>query len=416
MNRRLTCILILIILIPLQCFAVNAFLNLYNVSANVNLGSDLFRTHTATATYSNSNPSGSSSSSNYYSSQIIGQVGIENIVGNSNNSYGDVKVTIELLSAEWCYILNDDGTLYKRPFGIDFFARGKKNNTTSNLTNQNYSLRLGNQNNADNTKMTATIPSDTVRSGNNNYYSSVWWELCLVLDPIVENGTVVYDNTTYALLSSDAYYTAQIRVTVSCIKRNSTTVNATGTYDIYLSGYYNPSGSAASGLTVNMAVVPLPEAAAIPIRSLFNNGVLNVASYSLMTNNISGASSGTISLFLSSSNSGTIVGDRFALVKNGAVQRTNRNSVEFNAKIAPTAGSSKTFLGGDTINSTSSHLVLNAIELGGYSHWLSDGMIQIEIPSDQSLDNYLPNGSYVDGLSEGTYVSNIYVHIVTDNI
>ena len=410
MKRKMICILILIVLIPLKCFAINAFLDLYNVSADVDLGAGTFRSHTANATYSNASPTETSSSNRYYESQRIGSVGIDNITG--NNNYGKITVSVELLSAEWCYVLNDDGTIYKRPFGIDLFARGTKNKTTSDIAN--YSLRIGNQSNADNTKMSVEIPQTTVRSGKDNYYSKVWWEICLVLDPVVTNGRVVYNNTTYDLLDSDAYYTAQIRVTVTCIKNTSTLVSES--YDIYLSGYYNPGGSAASGLVVNMAVVPTSGATAIDIRSLFGNGSLDVAAYNLITNNIQGNSNGTISLFLSSSNIGTIAGDRFALVKTGAAQRTNRNSIEYNAKIVPTSGSSATFTGNDTINTTSNHLVLNAVVSGGYSHWQSEGTIQIEIPSTQSLGSFFPGGKYVDGLSEGTYHSNIYVHIVTDNV
>lgn len=408
MKKKAIATVCFILLFSLCCFAVapTAYIDYNAASINADLGSKRFGSHTSSATYNSGTAPESTNTSNYYESQIIGKVGLT-FNGNDSNSYGDVTITVESDTSDWFYYLYDGDTVSKRPFGVDLFVRGEKTGNISDLGN--YTLRIGNQGNAEST-YSKTISSGSLRTQNSRRYTKVWWDICLVLDPKVDGTSVTYGGETYNLSPSNAYYCARMNVTISCGSMVSET------YDIVLSSYFNPSGISGD-LVANMVVTPLPSANTLNIRSIFESSrTEDVASYLFLTNSKVGSSSGTVSVFLSSSNNGVVAGSRFALVKENSNTRTNQNSIEFNALIRSNSGTTKTFTGTDTTSTTSNHYVIQADHQGGYSRWFDDGVISIEIPTNQSLSPAFANQSYVSGLTKGEYTSNIYVHIITNNI
>ena len=200
----------------------------------------------------------------------------------------------------------------------------------------------------------------------------------------------------------------------------------TETYVVVLSGHY---GVSPETTTCNISVTPL-SAGSLPgldIKALFGTGVKTaVGSYSFTTStkarNSKSNNPGSVYIFLSSGNDGTIASNTFTLKHQNnpaktvayypyltstdgyahSSSSTSVQTVRFDGSTSFTAG-----------NVTTDSLQINAHEgktSSGYSYrWHDTGYIEIEIPSNGNQTQ-----DYINHLPSGTYYSDIYIHIVTD--
>lgn len=423
MRKRIV-IAILLIALPVSCFAaVEAFLKQLSHCYVIDLESNQFRGHSTDAGYSGDAPSTSSSSSNkYYENQILSVVGIHGM----KTSGESVTLSMQLKSGEWCYVLDER---YKRPFGVDVFARGSSVIAGADVDIAGYSMHLGSQINSENGTSSVTIPADIVED-----YDAIWWDACIVLDPITDtsSNTCVYDGVTYYMTPSDSYYTAVIELTVSCGEVSQS-------YELYLQGYYKSESIDPGTSSCSMNITKLATANTLDIKTLFGTSEkYPVATYGMTTSSVFTPSSqtaptGTVSLFLSSSNNAVSSNpEEFTLrhvSTNGTIsyRDTSHNAVKYYAHITSTRGSQNNDGSTRTVQydgtdyygnaSTSSRYVVigpeHKTDQDAYrtTRWYDSGTISVSIPDNQTI-----NGDTVtlDGLIAGQYTSNIYVHIVTD--
>ena len=338
---RRTIILLLIILSSAFAWATSQpNIRQYNESYTVDLASDAFLSHTTGSTYkdlssSGGNASGLRNNGFYYRQQELGVIGITGIRHEDNSleddiiltypsgkttstmnigkfsANGTITITVELLSGEWFYSL--DGNVYKRPFGLDLFARGravpKGEAVTSNLCKDvdisGYSLHLGNQSYSHGEAegvFTKTLPADVVRC-----YDFIWWDICLVMDPVVDTSTdtVVFAGVEYPLMPSNVTYKVDLQITISCSDGGSQT------FPFHLEGFYK-TDAISSGLTTSiqpiLSVTSTPSSQRIDGASgllATRNKPTQIASYDFTTTSkMSADKSSKVYIFLSSSSTG----------------------------------------------------------------------------------------------------------------
>lgn len=409
-----------------SAFAADAqpFIKMLSHCATVDLAATYFTQHNATANYNGNYPqsAGATSPNYYYENQILAVIGIDHIKDKNTA----VEISAELVSGEWAYILDDR---YKRPFGIDLFARGSYTVGGQDLDVPGYSLHFGNQANLGTGSNATSIPWSIVKD-----YDAIWWDVCLVMDPAVNTDTNTVqasDGQKYNLTPTDSYYTAILEVTIKC-------GDVSETFDVYLQGYYKSGNINTDPNTTSiiMTVSKLSSANTLDIAQIIDSGSSqSVATYGFTsTVKYGGDTSGTVSLFLSSASNG-IASDpgEFKLRHigtNGSVsyRDTIHNSVPFTATITSTKGSkanngttkSVTYDGTDYYGKagTSDNYMVVPAQLTydqdnqTLVRWADNGEITVSIPSTRS-DGTAIN---TDGLVSGQYTSDIYVHVVTDRI
>ena len=317
------------------------YIRQYNESYTVDLASDSYLSHTTGSTYKEqADVSGLRNNGYYYRCQELGVVGITGIrqadssvddvkvkvpqTNGTSKEYnvgrysgvGDVTITVTLLSGEWFYSLN--GSVYKRPFGLDVFARGRvipKSGTATDADIPGYSLHMGNQayqheGEADGV-VSKTLPASTLAG-----YDFIWWDLVLVMDPVVDTqtDTVTYNGVEYRMLPSNTTYKVDLQITISC------TDGGSATFPFHLEGFYKTdavSSGSTSGLMGILSVNPVANS----FRLDGATGLLAtrdtpspVATYDFTTTSKGSAdTTNKVYLFISSLSSAYNTGDHFAL-------------------------------------------------------------------------------------------------------
>lgn len=424
--RKAIALLALTLAIMTSAFAAEAqpFIKMLSHCTTVDLAATYFTKHNATANYNGAEPqsAGATQPSYYYENQILAVIGIDNVKDKNT----PVEISANLVSGEWAYILDDR---YKRPFGIDLFARGSYTVAGEDRDVPGYSLHFGIQPNLGTGASTTSIPTSIAKD-----YDAIWWDVCLVMEPEVDtqtNKVQASDGQTYNLTPTDSYYTAILQVTIKCGEISET-------FDIYLQGYYKSDNISTDPDTTSiiMTVSKLSTANTLDIAEMISSGTSQpVATYGFTsTVKYDGDTSGTVSLFLSSASNGMAAAPgEFTLRHigtNGSVsyRDTVHNSVPFNAIITSTKGTkanagstnSVTYDGTDYFgnpNTPNNYLVVPAQttydqDNRTLTRWADNGEILVTIPSTRS-DGSAIN---VDGLVAGQYTSDIYVHVVTDRI
>ncbi|MBR1583528.1 MAG: hypothetical protein IJ663_07270 [Spirochaetales bacterium] len=435
MKKVLTSVLFLFLCL-LSSFALQPYMRQNDRCTVVDLGSNAFLSHLTNSSFTGNNTTDATNlrdTGKYYWPQNLAVIGITEVrhkVNNQYEAYGDITIKAELVSSEWCYTLigNED---YKRPFGIDFFCRGK--NGSSDLDISNYSWHMGNQPHSSSGTDTITVPASVVKN-----YDAIWWDCALVMDLPVDtvNDQVEYGGTIYHLLPTDEYYTATVRFTISCSN------GAEQQYDLHLAGTYKPNHKPDSSMTSIMSISRLPAATSIDIAQLYETRQqTDIATYGYTTNSVkNGNSDGLVYLYLSSSPSGQTTSGasiskftlRFTNPNTGAISEidSSSNSINFIAYLNSergykysdgpgTTGVSITYDGTDGWMKDTPILRTNYLVLPGettydkqpdkYVRWFDSGTISIAIPqaSEQTFNNTPEN------LAGGMYTGNIYIHVVT---
>lgn len=427
-----------LILLPVMLFAaIEPTFEQKSECLLVDLAATRFVRHTNNASWHSGT---GTDSGHYYDNQILAIIGL---IGDKAKDH-DITLSAELVSGQWCYILDGSDTRYMRPFGIQIIGRAKPTisgtgNTHTNL-GTDYNIYMGGSSSGATSAI--TVPK-AVASG----YEGIWWDMVLVFDNNVDttNDTVLgADGLTYNLTGSDSYYTAIVKLTLTWGPGE----NENHTYTVYLNGYYKSSNTYSgsnSTIVSTINIDKLSSGNSIDIKTLFNSYSesasnasqikQSVASYNYTTNTVSGQKTGYVNFFLSSVSSGINSGGQEFILRHinsdGSVsyRDTNHNSVKFYAYIDSERGHSSTeastvqgtsvkFTGTEYFSSTlpSDYVRIEADthqdqDSGWHTRWHDSGYISVAIPSNQSING---NPVTLEGLIAGQYTANIYFHIVTN--
>ncbi|MBR5098822.1 MAG: hypothetical protein IK091_06350 [Spirochaetales bacterium] len=423
-------VLLLLIIIMSPCFSTTPYMRQNDRCTVVDLASGAFLSHTTNSTYKgDTDVTGRRNDGYYYWPQNLAVVGLTNIRhevasggividGKHYEANGPITVKAELLTNDWCYTLNGSSES-KRPFGIDMFARGKPKKGANDVDVSGYSISLGYQPNATFGVDSITVPADVVVN-----YDSFWWDVCLVMDPLVDvsNDTATYNGQVYHLDRSNGYYTATIKFTISC--DDSPDDNDTKeVFLLHLAGTYQSNDYVPTNMTSILTVTALPAATVLDISSILSTGnePVKVATYGYTTNSIkNGNKNNKIYLFLSNQRE-AVNTTTFELthVKNSnckipftAILHSDSGYSSGQDLTVPSSGVDIEFDGTDFYtnnnnNTKSNYLIITAEETQDkqgdkYVRWHDSGYISIQLEEPADLSQ----------LEGGFYESYIYVHVV----
>ncbi len=431
MKKILIFILLVLCVVPL--FAVTSFYKQLPAMFLVDLNSGIYYNHessTSAPRWKSGSATTSTSTSIYYDNQIIAVFGV-------TGATEDVNFTISfnnaVANASWLYLLDTGDTTISRPFGLDLICKGRN----SNNTGENYAdfkenskslgpvIHVGLQDTStltnegkvlDSSTTTITFPTITATELA-TYGGIVWFDVCLVLPKLNDDGTVELNGTTYTVRSSDEVYSAKLTVTV-------TSGSYSDHYDLDMTGTYKSSSSSSTdtGLKSMMNVIPTAAAKSIGIKGSGEEKI-KVADYSYLTESkYIGDSSAknyytkNAYIFLSSSSAQGTNGGKFKLRREnesgGYDADSAGNSVTFTAYISSDGSNYTSFDGTTTYSSSNTGSYFTATRkqeasqnTQEYVRWYSEGSIYIEITPD--------TGESIGSLLGGKYTETIYIHVVS---
>lgn len=389
--------------------AAQTFMKQFSSAFLVNLASNIYKAHGSSpvwASGSASNPN--TNDNNYYDNQMLCTMGI-------SGTTKDVTFTFSLDSGPWLYLLDETDLRFSRPFGVDLIIRGVNSSTNKHESvtiNGSQIVHMGlDEDSSNDMSAKFVIPKETWET-----YSSIWLDVCLVMDPVLNsNGQVVVNGTTYTATPSNDNYKARIKVSID----NADLAGGTETYLIDLLGYYTTSGEHPGSTSAILSVTPTAAASSLDIWKLKTDGVVQtVASYSFTTAtflNNTVLTNGKVHFYLSSTEGGTgTISDGFTLkfTRNNKVPSVlnGYNSVKYTARIVSSeySGQTKDFDGNAVFGDTSNYYSVSADHIststghGDLTRWHDSGTIEVRIDDD------------TDNLVAGLYTSTIYFHVVTD--
>ncbi len=417
---RYSILFVAFLLMPSFCFAgFDSSFKQSSIGILVNLSETSYWRHSDNATWAEGESGNIPNPNYYYDNQILCSVEMSKNDDLSNGS-SDIELSAELLSSEWCYVLNGNDTKFKRPFGIQIMARGR--NGAGSYTNIGNAISLGGT--VASTAGTMMIPEPVASS-----FSELVYDVVLVFDENVDiaNDTVTNADGTdmYSLLPSDSYYSATIRLSVRCAGDISS-------FDVYLNGFYSEDESLSTNTV--MGSVNITKTAAedtIMAKEVFaGKQTVDIANYSYSTNSIQNGKTGAILISLSSAGYGN-TGPfylRHVNASGGTASRvTSHNSMMFYAYLTTDTGYSardpenKTvmFDGNQSFpfEDDADYIIIPAETRMNNSgtktltSWSDSGLISFSIPEVQMINNDFV--SY-DGLVSGKYTANIYFNIISD--
>lgn len=455
MKKTLILILASLLLSSLLWAAdLTSYIRLYDASFSVDLASNKFLSHIENSTYSSSTNSANQRKTGfYYQNQELGVVGLSD-TDKYDTELGDIVFTISPETNDWFYKLA--GSDYRRPYGIDIFARGRQvsNNAEVDLG----SMRLGFQSDVSEspTATVLVISASDVRN-----YKGIWWDFVLVMDPEVDT---VEDRTRfrgndYFITASDRSYTTDVTITINTVTGYQTaeeTVTKSIIFPIHLEGFYKPAEFEKTSVTASFTITRVAEIlrldgadgllSTINANPSSSSDFTTIADYTLNTSALTGSKNDArkIRMFLSSSNDAKVSGGPFILR-----HEKDANAPVLLFKAAMTSESkghapgsnnmTVVFDGTDTFtpktDTTDYSLPANHLEIDAtttmqktntwYASWIDNGSIGITL-TGQILQNGVPvaatgwtnQGVYTlngntRALTKGEYKSTIYIHVVT---
>ena len=402
-------ILVLLSLLMLSLVHLNAgsYFNSYSASYNVNLADP-------NVEYAGTD-SGEWGSTGYNDRTLVAQVGF-------TDTTSPVTVTVNFnRNTEWMYQSASQPNL-KRPFGLDVVVRQRwyRWNCTASNNHQtdetvavyHYGLQEGG-----NSSQTATFSypystNGSVKKDGNELpgehknvtcglYShdliGAWVEIVLVLPEIDPN------DISYTIGSADDYY-ASFDITLSG--------GATGSWHCEFTGWYENERDDDVNFILN--VVPTVNASAINLDTI-GNSELSIGKYFYSTTKKTSTSDDEYYAFVSSSESPTVPGGPFTLVRTGTSGSEN-DSINYKVRLQSTDTSKpvKWFTGetvisdggtapGDVFYSSRENDMYDIDNAGVYQRY-DEGDILFA----------LADGSDPSSLNAGIYTSYIYFHVITN--
>ena len=458
MKKALILILTLLLLSTLVLFAADltSYIRLYDASFCVDLASNKFLSHVENSTYSSiTNSANLRKTGFYYQSQELGVVGLSD-TNKYDTEMGDIVFTISVDNS-WFYKL--PASDYRRPYGIDVFARGRlPNGTEVDLG----CLRLGYQADVSENPETTSIvisATDVLK------YKGIWWDLVLVMDPEVDtvDDTTRFRGNDYFITASDRSYTTDVTVTINTVTGYQTAeeeITKSISFPIHLEGFYKPSEFEKTSITASFTITRVAEIlrldgadgllAKVNANPSLGTDFTTIADYSLNTSAVTSSKTDArkIRMFLSSSNDAKVSGGPFVLRHEYDATapillfKAAMTSESTEGKGHAPGSDNKTvvFDGTDTFTPKTdnanyalpaNHLEIDAtttLQKSGstwYASWIDTGTIGIVL-TGQILQNGVPvtatgwtnQGVYTLGgntqaLTKGEYKSTIYIHVVT---
>ena len=458
MKKALILILTLLLLSTLVLFAADltSYIRLYDASFSVDLASNKFLSHVENSTYSSiTNSANLRKTGFYYQSQELGVVGLSD-TNKYDTEMGDIVFTISVDNG-WFYKL--PASDYRRPYGIDVFARGRfPNGTEVDLG----CLRLGYQSDVSENPETTSI---VISAADVLKYKGIWWDLVLVMDPEVDtvDDTTRFRGNDYFITASDRSYTTDVTVTINTVTGYQTAeeeITKSISFPIHLEGFYKPSEFEKTSITASFTITRVADIlrldgadgllAKVNANPSQGTDFTTIADYSLNTSAVTSSKTDArkIRMFLSSSNDAKVSGGLFVLRHEYDATapillfKAAMTSESTEGKGHAPGSDNKTvvFDGTDTFTPKTdnanyalpaNHLEIDAtttLQKSGstwYASWIDTGSIGIAL-TGQILQNGVPvtatgwtnQGVYTLGgntqaLTKGEYKSTIYIHVVT---
>ena len=470
-------IVLALLVIASACFAVDPplpYLRLNDRCTVIDLASNIYRGHSLDASYYDSRTVLSSTeygTQYFYYSQNLLTIGMTEIRDSKLNPKGSIRLTVTPVGdgEGWFYRLLNDKR-YKRPFGLDLFARGRKRGANKDESIAVYSFHAGISCPDSSGEMallspnyTVTIPIEVVAQ-----YQSIWWDSCLVLDPVTDtvndmvsnvySGSTDPDNLGDAdecyLLASDQYYVTSVEFKIECIDENEQVI-VSNAYIVQIYGYYKPAdASSMDDSSIIFYILKNDNADHIDINQLYNDDSwLELANYDFTTDartftlpsgsTLDSFDVGNVYMFLSSSNdafSGT--SSQFTLNRvsgTGQITPQYYSSINYLVRLRSTKDPSQVKVYDGTLSYSSvagfqpdDSVTIEAEKfkdrIYNYARWYDSGVLEIYIPKNDADTvvsqygvlgqtnsfQYIPPDTTDINLNAGTYTSNIYVHIVSD--
>lgn len=470
--------IVLLILVILSCsylwaYAPAPYIRQYSSSFTVDLSSEKFMSHSVTSTYNKADSSGIQQrrDGKYYQNQELGVIGVSyvNIGENEGEAACSIMIEISVPTNGWYYRLS--GSEYKRPYGLDLFARGKIFGSDTDVDLSQYCTSLGIQDTPRNLDQTSVVtyylPKTLVAN-----YSSVWWDMCLVMDPGVlhddetgEDYVLIYGNKSL-IQPSNSPYSTDINISISCwdfedkdeydacsSEDRESHLLSQQLFPIHLEGYFKPDSvisenSDTVAASVSFEKLPQADEFLMLNGNLLNTDLIWIANYDLMSSSKKKdagenkpSESGKVYIFMSSSPEGYSTSGYFALRHTHDLNAVNtrpfvfnvimESTKDFTGEASPLAhvngGTSRTvtFDGTTYFNPSGGSVPSNCMvveaeltrQKSWYARWVDSGKVSIQL-TGKVLDYSNGTPQLVDcninDFAIGEYTANIYVHIVSD--
>ena len=467
------------ITILLMCISLYAtpepYIRQYSSSFTVDLNANYLWSHKYPSSYNGADATGTRVAGKYYQNQELGVIGVSSVRSCTTGKFTaecSISIEINLPSNGWYYHLA--GSEYNRPYGLDLFARGKLVAGSGNDTDIHaYSTQLGKQDGnydwgSNKDARFFFLPKSVVVG-----YDSIWWDMCLVLDPLVQQDPeteeyYVYCNSEMSYLQpSNQSYTTDIEITITCWDFSTEAEYyacpaadlashkiSSRTFPIHLEGFFKPdsvvSGNDSSRIVASVSLEKKPGADDIAIlngNNTLNLSSVHVAKYSLMSSSKdlgTGASrpteNGKIYMFLSSSRDGFSSEGYFALkhthdlncvyINPFVFEVTMTSTKDFGEenlahKKGDTSSRSVTFDGRTYFNINNGTVPANIMQVDPeitlqkrwYARWIDSGTIEINLTGkviDYTGGTMELINASVEDYMNGQYTANIYIHIISD--
>lgn len=397
-----------LLMFSLASLSARSYFNSYSAAYNVNLA-DPNGEYVGT-------DSGNWDTTGYNDRTLVAQVGF-------TDTTSPVTVTVNFnQNTKWMYQSASQPKL-KRPFGLDVVVRQRwyyqlcnnSNNGQTDETVQIYHMGLQDGgNNSSSVSIQYNRSTDGSEStagsnlpGNHSWFFGcagiqhnligAWVEIVLVLPEINSNGT------SYTVGSADDYY-ASFDITLSG--------GANGSWHCEFTGWYEDERDDDVNFILN--VVPTVNASAINLGTI-GNSELSIGKYFYSTTKKTSTSDEEYYAFVSSSESPTVSGGTFTLVRTGTSGSEN-DFINYKVGLQSTDTSKpvKWFTGetvisdggtapGDVFYSSRENDMYD-IDNAGVYHRYDEGDILFA----------LADGSDPSSLNAGIYTSYIYFHVITN--
>lgn len=337
---------------------------------------------------------------------LIGLYGVENTYYNDKTPF-----TLSISCPNGMYMTSMSNPEFKRPFKLYFYPvvhwpTEKKN--TKGITGTHFEL-------SNESPVINYYPSQDAKLPNSMSVSwDIWFDVVLYLPGEVDTSNdrlIDDDGTIYPLIKASDYSAI---VTISVLFEG-----AKAPMDIVIpfTGYYDGSEKPVNNaqLPVSLGVEAYPAAYNINLSTENRGQWIAVGKVNLLLNR-----SENLAMFLSSSPSADIAGEKFVMVKDDLgydTQLTSVNSINFEVQMVDSSGDIKLFDGTDKVDLAGSitKLPSNFISLVGKStsvYFDKQGTTMTYSQYEGEMQVKLERSDVT--LLEGRYEGEIYIHVLVE--
>ena len=334
---------------------------------------------------------------------LIGLYGIENTYYNDKTPF-----TLSISCPNGMYMTSMSNPEFKRPFKLYFYPVVRWETDEKGTTGTHFEL-------SNDSPVINYYPSQDAKLPNSMSVSwDIWFDVVLYLPGEVDTSNdrlIDDDGTIYPLIKASDYSAI---VTISVLFEG-----AKAPMDIVIpfTGYYDGSEKPVNNaqLPVSLGVEAYPAAYNINLSTENRGQWIAVGKVNLLLNR-----SENLAMFLSSSPSADIAGEKFVMVKDDLgydTQLTSVNSINFEVQMVDSSGVTKLFDGTDKVDLAGSitSLPSNFISLVGKSTSVYFNSQQTTMTYSQYEGEMQVKLERSDvTLLEGRYEGEIYIHVLVE--